>query len=102
MDTSLDDLVGSPHATSVSLTADDLVIALVDGRTVTVPIVWYPRLLHGTANEREQWQLTGRGLGIHWPALDEDISVAHVLVGVPSGESAASLRRWLEGRRPAA
>lgn len=92
MDTSQEELQGPSRATSVSLTADDLVIALVDGRTISVPIVWYPRLLHGTPSEREQWQLTGRGLGIHWPALDEDISVAHVLAGVPSGEGASSLR----------
>jgi len=86
----------------VSVTEDELVIALVDGRTVGVPMAWYPRLLHGTAQERTQWELTGRGVGIYWPALDEDISVAQVLAGVPSGESASSLRRWFESRRGAA
>jgi hypothetical protein len=91
-----------PLAASVSVTADELVIELVDGRTVAVPLAWYPRLLHGTTEEQAHWQLTGRGVGIHWPGLDEDISVAHVLAGVPSGESAASLRRWFEGRRGAA
>ena len=92
----------SPLAASVSVTEDELVIALVDGRTVGVPMAWYPRLLHGTAQERAHWELTGRGVGIHWPALDEDISVEHVLAGVPSGESASSLRRWFESRRGAA
>jgi hypothetical protein len=89
-------------AAAVSVTDDELVIALVDGRTLAVPLAWYPRLLHGTREERGQWQLIGRGVGIHWPALDEDISVEHVLAGVPSGESAASLQRWFESRRGAA
>ena len=102
MDTSAGETPRSPLAASVSVTDDELVIELVDGRTVAVPMAWYPRLLHGTAEERAQWQLTGRGVGIHWPTLDEDISVGHVLAGVPSGESASSLRRWIEGRRGAA
>ena len=102
MSTSAGEVHGPPLAASVSVTEDELVIELVDGRTVAVPLAWYPRLLHGTPEERAQWQLTGRGVGIHWPALDEDISVAHVLAGVPSGESAASLRRWFEARRGAA
>ena len=102
MDTSAGETQRSPLAASVSVTDDELVIELVDGRTVAVPMAWYPRLLHGTAEERAQWQLTGRGVGIHLPTLDEDISVGHVLGGVPSGESASSLRRWIEGRRGAA
>lgn len=102
MGTSANEAHGPPLAASVSVTDDELVIELVDGRTVTVPLAWYPRLFHGTPEERAQWQLTGRGVGIHWPALDEDISVTHVLAGVPSGESASSLRRWFEGRRGAA
>jgi hypothetical protein len=89
-------------AASVSMTDDELVIELVDGRTLAVPLAWYPRLLHGTPEERQRWELIGRGIGIHWPALDEDISVAHVLGGVPSGESPSSLKRWLESRGGAA
>lgn len=89
-------------AASVSVTDDELIVGLVDGRTLAVPLAWYPRLLHGTPEERGQWQLTGRGVGIHWPALDEDIGVAHLLAGITSGESAASLQRWLESRRGAA
>ena len=102
MDTSVGETPRSPLAASVSVTEDELVIQLVDGRTVAVPMAWYPRLLHGTPTERAQWQLSGRGVGIHWPTLDEDISVEQVLAGVPSGESAASLRRWFEGRCGAA
>jgi hypothetical protein len=102
MDTSVTSERQEARAISVSLTADELVIALADGRTVAVPLAWYPRLLHGTPEERGRWQLSGRGTGIHWPGLDEDISVAHVLAGVPSGESAPSLQRWLTARRGAA
>ena len=102
MDTSAGERQRSPLASSVSVTDDELVIELVDGRTVAVPMAWYPRLLHGTAAERAQWPLTGRGVGIHWPTLDEDISVDHVLAGIPSGESASSLQRWFEARRGAA
>ncbi|MDP1858267.1 MAG: DUF2442 domain-containing protein [Gemmatimonadaceae bacterium] len=92
MVTSTGETQRSPLAASVSVTDDEIGIALVDGRTVGVPMAWYLRLLHGTAEERAHWQLTGRGVGIHWPALDEDISVEHPLAGVPSGESASSLR----------
>ena len=102
MDTSASEARATASAASVSVTDDELVIELIDGRTVAVPLAWYPRLLHGTPEERSQWQLSGRGVGIHWPALDEDISVAHVLAGVPSGESAASLERWFAARRGAA
>lgn len=102
MDTSATSDQLDARATSVSVTADELVIALADGRTVAVPLAWYPRLRDGTVEERSAWQLIGQGTGIHWPDLDEDISVAHVLAGVPSGESAASLERWLTTRRGAA
>jgi hypothetical protein len=63
-----------------------------------VPVVWYPRLLHGTTQERDNWRLIGQGEGIHWPDLDEDISVENLLEGTPSGESQRSLKRWLEER----
>jgi len=71
----------------------------MDGRTVSVPIVWYPRLLHGTSVEREHWRLLGSGEGIHWPELDEDISVENLLAGKRSGEGQTSFKRWLEGRQ---
>jgi hypothetical protein len=91
-----------PLASSVTATDEALAVELVDGRTLTVPLAWYPRLLHGTAAERSHWRLIGRGEGIHWPDLDEDISVESLLAGRPSGESQASLKRWLVARGSAA
>jgi len=88
-----------PNAERVTVTDDTLTVELSDGRSVTVPLTWFPRLLHGTADERQQWRLVGRGEGIHWEALDEDISVESLLAGRPSGESQASLKKWLEKRQ---
>jgi len=82
----------------VTVTEDSLVIDLVDGQTVSVPLAWYPRLLHGQPEERNHWRMIGQGEGIHWPDLDEDISVENILFGQPSGESQRSLGRWLEAR----
>lgn len=86
------------QAQEVQVSEDAVVVELVDGRTVTVPIAWYPRLLHGSPRERDNWRLIGRGEGIHWPDLDEDINVEDLLAGRGSGESQKSLRRWLEAR----
>lgn len=86
------------RAQHVSLTEDALVVELIDGRTITVPLTWYPRLAHGTHTERAHWRLIGEGEGLHWPDLDEDISVEGLLAGRRSGETQASLRRWFEGR----
>jgi hypothetical protein len=91
-----------PEATGVTVTDEALTVELVDGRVLSVPLVWYPRLAHGSPDERNRWRLIGRGEGIHWPDLDEDISVANLLAGKPSGESQRSLKRWLELRRGAA
>ncbi|REJ76510.1 MAG: DUF2442 domain-containing protein [Planctomycetota bacterium] len=78
---------------------DDLLIAeLSDGRTISAPLSWYPRLCHGTDEEREDWRLIGGGRGIHWTQLDEDISVENIVLGRPSTESQASLKRWLDNR----
>ncbi len=85
-------------AQHVIVTEDALVVDLVDGRTISVPLAWYPRLLHGEPEERNNWRLIGKGEGIHWPDLDEDISVENVLLGKPSGESQRSFKRWLEAR----
>jgi hypothetical protein len=82
----------------VSVTEDSLRVDLVDGRTISVPLAWYPRLLHGRPEERDNWRLIGQGEGIHWPELDEDISVENILLGQPSGESQSSLARWLQTR----
>jgi len=85
-------------AESVDVTADELIVALQDGRTVSVPLAWYPRLLHGTDEERKQWRFIGEGEGIHWEKLDEDISIKHLIAGIPSNESQKSLQRWLDAR----
>lgn len=85
-------------AQRVTVTEDTLVVDLVDGRTVSVPLSWYPRLAHGTLAERANWRLIGRGEGVHWPDLDEDINVSGLLAGRPSGETQTSLGRWLESR----
>ena len=97
MPTSTSDLV-SARAVAVNVTDDELTVQLEDGRTLAVPLVWYPRLLHGTKRERARWRFIGRGVGIHWPALDEDISVEGLLAGRRSGESQQSLKRWFENR----
>ena len=85
-------------AQHVVVTEDELVVDLADGRTISVPLAWYPRLLHGTQEERDSWRLIGGGEGVHWPDLDEDISVENVTLGKPSGESQSSLKRWLAQR----
>jgi hypothetical protein len=90
------------RATSVQVSGDALVVDLVDGRTVSAPLAWYPRLLHGTPAEREDYQLIGEGLGIHWPQLDEDISVDGILAGRRSLESTESYEKWLASRSHAA
>lgn len=87
-----------PWAEDVSVTDDTLQVELSDGRTVSVPVAWYPRLVHATARERAHWELIGGGVGIRWPDLDEDVSVEGLIAGRSSGESQRSLRRWLEAR----
>ena len=87
-------------AVRVTVTKDALAVDLADGRTVIAPLAWYPRLLHGSTEERKRWRLIGRGEGIHWPDLDEDISVDGLLAGRPSGESQRSFKRWLADRAP--
>ena len=87
-----------PRAINVVVTDDTLTVDLEDGRTISVPIGWFPRLAHGSAEEQTNFQLSGAGRGIHWPDLDEDISVAGLLAGRRSGESQTSLKKWLEKR----
>ena len=89
-----------PEAVNVVVTDDRLTVDLVDGRTLSVPVTWYPRLAHGTASERQNWSVIGRGEGIHWSDLDEDVSVEGLLAGRPSAESQPSLERWLQSRQP--
>ena len=85
-------------AENVRVTSEALSVELSDGRNVAAPLAWFPRLQHGTARERNNWRLIGRGEGIHWPDLDEDISVEGLMLGEPSGESQQSFQRWLEKR----
>ena len=90
----------SARALGVTVSDDSLTFDLSDGQTISAPLAWYPRLLHGTAEERSNWRLIGSGEGIHWPALDEDLSIEGLAAGRPSGESGESFGRWLEGRKP--
>lgn len=90
--------VEEAHAQQVSVSQDSLMVDLVDGRTIIVPVVWYPRLWHGTPEERNHFEIIGDGTIIHWPDLDEDLSVAGLLAGRRSGESQASLAKWLTER----
>lgn len=90
--------VSTPKATTIVVTDDTLTVDLEDGRTISVPIGWFPRLAYATPKERNHFQLSGAGYGIHWPDLDEDIGIGGLLAGKKSMESAASLRRWLETR----
>src|SRR5579872_4895083 len=85
-------------ALRVSVSDDALTVGLSDGRTVSVPLVWYPRLLHASPLERRNWRLIGDGDGIHWPEVDEDLSVEGIILGRRSGESQTSLKRWLQTR----
>lgn len=85
-------------AESVCFSEDSLTVRLDDGRLLSVPLEWYPRLLHGTEADRERYELIGDGEGIHWPELDEDISVEGLLAGRRSAESAASLAKWMAKR----
>jgi len=90
--------LAEPMAKSLTITEDSLIADLVDGRTIAVPLGWFPRLMHGTPTERANWRFIGNGSGIHWPDLDEDISVESLLAGRMSGETQESLQRWIEAR----
>ena len=89
---------GAPIAQDVAITGDTLRVELRDGRTISVPLAWFPRLTHASRRERDHWRLIARGQGIHWQDLDEDISVENLLAGRPSGESQASFKKWLAAR----
>lgn len=91
-------LVAEVRAQSLVITEDSLIVDLSDGRFITFPAAWYPRLQHGTPEERGNWRWIGDREGVHWPDLDEDISVENLILGQPSGESQDSFRRWLETR----
>jgi hypothetical protein len=90
--------IDMPMAVDVSVSEDTLSVDLRDGRSILVPLAWYPRLVNGSAKERDNWRLIGQGSGIHWEELDEDISLIGLLEGKPSGESQSSFQRWLSSR----
>ncbi len=87
-----------PLATAVSVSLEGLIVELADGRSLTIPIAWYPRLQHGSLAERNRWQLLGDGYAIEWPDLDEHIGIEGLLAGRRSSESALSFERWLATR----
>ena len=88
--------INLPYAENVLITEDTLNVDLSDGRTISVPLNWFPRLLHATQKQRNNWRLIGRGQGIHWDDIDEDISVEGLIAGQPSGESQSSFKKWLQ------
>ena len=88
-----------PLVEEVAVTEDTLTAELSDGRTIAVPLAWYPRLVYATQEERDNWRLLGAGQGIRWPDLDEDLSVEGLIAGHPSGESQRSFKRWLQAKR---
>ena len=91
-------LENDPAACHVLVTEADLIVSLVDGRTLSVPLDWYPRLMHATPAQRQNVRLLGDGYAMEWPDLDEHIGVEGLVAGRRSGESALSLQRWLASR----
>ena len=87
-----------PEVLEVTITEQTLSVELSDGRTLSVPTGWYPRLSHASDDERDDWTIIDGGHGIHWAELDEDVSLEGLLAGRASGESQPSLKRWLEAR----
>ncbi|KPQ36080.1 MAG: Protein of unknown function (DUF2442) [Phormidesmis priestleyi Ana] len=92
------ELLEVPTIQQVTITDESLSVDLSDGRTISVPLAWYPRLLQGSTEERSSYRFIGGGSGIHWNELDEDVSLKNLIFGQPSGESQKSFQRWLESR----
>lgn len=92
------ELLEIPTIQKLDITDEALTVDLSDGRTISVPLVWYPRLMHGSNQERGNYRFISGGSGIHWNDLDEDISTQNLIIGQPSGESQKSFQRWLEQR----
>jgi Protein of unknown function (DUF2442) len=101
MNSSTVEQLGMPTIQQVKVTDDTLSVDLSDGRTIAVPLAWYPRLLQGSVTERNDCRFTAGGSGIHWNQLDEDISIKNLILGQPSGESQTSFQRWLRSRAAA-
>ncbi len=91
-------LEAEPTALNVIVSNDKLIVDLADGRTLAIPLEWYPRLHYATTQERHNWQFLGDGYAIEWPDLDEHIGIEGLLAGRHSGESEQSLQRWLQSR----
>lgn len=87
-----------PTAQNITITFDALTVDLSDGRSITVPLAWYPRLINASKSELDNWRFVGKGFGIHWEDIDEDISIEGLLLGKPSGESQTSFKNWLLSR----
>jgi Protein of unknown function (DUF2442) len=92
------ELLEVPKIQGITITDDTLSADLSDGRTISVPLAWYPRLMNASLEERNNWRFIASGEGIHWAQLDEDISIKNLILGQPSGESQKSLQRWLKAR----
>ena len=88
-----------PGAMTLEVSEDTLSAELCDGRIISVPLAWYPRLVHATPKERDNWEIHAGGQHLHWPDLDEDLSVEMLLTGQKSGESPRSFKRWLEAKQ---
>lgn len=86
------------RAQSITVSEDSLTVDLVDGRTIIMPLIWFPRLWYGSPEERNNYEIIGDGSFLHWPELDEDLSVSGLVAGRRSGESQKSLKKWLKGR----
>ena len=84
------DIKPGEHVKNVLFTDDTVAVDLVDGRTIVVPLVWYPRLLDATSEQRQNWQISAAGYGIHWPDIDEDLSTAGLLRGAPAADRAGT------------
>ena len=95
-------LEAEPIANQVTVTDEKLIVDLADGRSLSIPLAWYPRLIHASPKERQNWQLLGDGYAIEWVDLDEHIGVEGLLAGRRSGESQRSFERWLATRATSA
>ncbi len=91
--------ISVPEAMGIAVTDDALTVQLSDGRVISVPLSWYPRLVHASPEERAKCESIGDGQGIHWPDLDEDLSVEGLLAGRKSSESRRSIQQWLKAKR---
>ncbi len=91
--------IPEPIAVDVIITDSTLSVDLNDGRTISIPLAWYPRLSYSTEEEKNNWELLGNGQIIHWEDIDEDISIKGLLLGKPSMESQTSLQKWLDKRQ---